>query len=70
MSKKLLIPLSLLLASTNVNADIPTLYMENATITGSGDTVQQFSLWPQATLFPALGVEQSGFSGYETSPPA
>jgi len=24
----------------------------------------------QATLFPALGVEQLGFSGYETSPPA
>lgn len=30
---------------------------------------QQFSLCPQATLFPALGVEQLSFSGYEPSPP-
>ncbi len=33
------------------------------------DAYQQFSLWPQAILFPAFGVGQLSFSDYETSPP-
>ena len=34
-----------------------------------GSDQQQFSLCPQATLFPFLGAEQLSFSGYETSLP-